>query len=98
MTQLRLHLTTPPRFERSPELAPLEILDAALEVSQTALLAAHVELAHGDIDDSTRGSCAMRANAVIVQARRLAAALAAYREAVDRDTRRAARERCRLPF
>lgn len=80
-----------PRFERSPRLVPLGDT-RRLEVSQTALLAAHVELAHGDNDDSTRG------HAVIVQARRLAAALAGYRDAVNRDTPRATRECPRLPF
>jgi hypothetical protein len=86
------------RFVPAPELAPLEILDAALAVSESALYAAHLELAHGDVDRTKRGSCVMRANAVIVQARRLGAALAAYRHAVDRDALRAAREVSQRPF
>jgi len=85
----------PPTLERfipAPELAPLEILDSAITISEAALYAAYLELAHGDVDRAKRGSCVMRANAVIVHARRLSAAIAAYRNALDRDSLRAARE------
>lgn len=98
MRQLHLRLPIPPVLERSPELAPLAILDAALTACEAALLASYAEIHHGDIEDAPRGSSVLRANAIITQARRLAAALAAYRDAVDRDALRVARERRRQPF
>jgi hypothetical protein len=85
-------------FEETPELSSLAILDTALLACEGALLAANPELMHGQLDDCHRGSAAIRANALIVQARRLSTALAAYREAVDRDTRRRAREEARRGF
>ena len=66
--------------------------------AEGALLAANPELMHGQVAHCPRASPAMRANTLIVQARRLATALAAYREAVSSDARRAARERTRRGF
>lgn len=85
-------------FEDAPELACLAVLDTALLVSEGALLAAHPDLMHGQVDNTSRASPTMRANALIVQARRLAAALAAYREAVDLQARRAARQLAQRHF
>ncbi len=98
MRQLQLRLPFPPRLERSPELAPLAILDAALSVSEAALLAEHADLYNGAIDAAPSGSSVLRANAVITHARRLAAALAAYREALDREAHRDDRHRQRMAF
>ena len=41
---MRLPLSTPEEIADEPELAPLEILSSAVEVSRRALLAAHPEL------------------------------------------------------
>ncbi|MHB8876692.1 MAG: hypothetical protein ACYC8T_23600 [Myxococcaceae bacterium] len=98
MRQLHLRLPIPPVLERSPELAPLAILDVALTACEAALLVSYAEIHHGAIEDSPRGSSVLRANAIITLARRLAAAIAAYRDAVDRDALRADRERRREPF
>ena len=97
MKQLPLQLPIPPVLERSPELAPLAILDAALTACEAALLASYAEIYHG-VGDTPRGSGLARASAVITQARRLGAVLAAYRDAVDRDARRVDRARCRRVF
>jgi hypothetical protein len=88
----QLSLPMPPSLDRWPELAPLAILDAALSASESALLAACPEIHCGGTGRAARGSTVVRAGAVILQARRLAAALAAYRDAVDREARRADRE------
>ena len=98
MRQLHLRLPIPPVLERSPELAPLAILDVALTACEAALLASYAEIHYGAIEDAPRGSSVLRANAIITLARRLAAAIAAYRDAVDRDALRADRERRREPF
>lgn len=95
MKQLLLPL--PPALERWPELAPLSILDAALSASESALLAVCPDI-HCAIGRAPRGSTVVRANAVILQARRLATALTAYRNAVDREARRADRELARRSF
>ena len=89
MKQLPLPFT--PALERWPELAPLAILDAALSASESALLAACPDLHHGT-SPTSRGTTAQRAGALILQARRLATAIAAYRSAVDRSVRRYERE------
>ena len=87
------------RLERSPELAYLAILEAALAACDAALFAAHPEIAHGALDVCERGSSAMRAHGILVAAHRLATALAAYREALGREERRQHRDRQRsLPF
>ena len=86
------------RFARSPELAALQILDAALTASEAVLLAAHPEVAHGALDVCPRGSSPMRAHSILVASRRLATALAAYREALGRDERRSRREQTYIPF
>lgn len=86
------------RFVRSPELAALQILDAALGACEVALLAAHPELAHGALDVCPRGSSPMRAHSILVASHRLATALAAYREALGRDERRTRREQMLIPF
>jgi hypothetical protein len=98
LRQLHLRLPIPPVLERCPELAPLAILDAALTACEAALLASYAEIHHGAIEDAPRGSSVLRANAIITQGRRLAAAIAAYRDAVDRDALREHRERHRQPF
>ena len=98
MRQLRLRLPIPPHLERSPELAPLAILDVALSASEAALLAQHADLYNGATDDAPRGSSVLRANAIIVHAHRLATALAAYRDALDRDARRERHQRHLMPF
>ncbi len=86
------------RFVRSPELASLQILDAALVACEAALLAAHPEVAHGALDVCPHGSSPMRAHSILVDSRRLATALAAYREALGRDERRTRRQQMLIPF
>lgn len=98
MRQLRLRLPIPPLLERSPELAALVILETALSASEAALLASYAEFYHGALDGLPRGSSVLRANAVVIHARRLAAALASYRDALDRDARREQRARDRMPW
>lgn len=94
----QLLLPFPPTLEHCPELASLAILDVALCASEYALLAVCPEILHGTLDGAPRGSTPMRANTLILQARRLAAAIAAYRASVDRDARRADRARLRRVF
>lgn len=98
MRQLHLRLPIPPLLESSPELAPLAILDAALSASEAALLASYAELYNGVLDGIPRGSAVLRARTIIAQARRLSVALAAYRDALDRDARREQRARDRVCF
>lgn len=98
MSQLRLRLPLPPMLQRSPELAALAILEAALTASEAALLAAYAELYNGALDGIPRGASVLRANAVIIHARRLAAALATYRDSLDRDALREERARHRISF
>jgi hypothetical protein len=89
------------RVARSPELASISILEAVLTTCETALLAAHPEVAHGALDVCERGSSAMRAHAVLVAGHRLATSLAAYREALGREERRVLKDKDRqrnLPF
>lgn len=95
---MTLRAPTPPYLEHSPELASLSILDAALLACEYAVLASCPEIHHGQIGDAARSSTTLRGQALILQARRLAAAISAYRDAVDRDARRADRERRRLPL
>ena len=92
MKQLPLPIPIPPTLDRWPELAPLAILDVALSASESSLLSACPEIHIEAFDRSPRGSSTRRAYAVILQARRLAAAIAAYRDAVDREARRAERD------
>ena len=98
MTELRLRLPIPPRLEASPELAPLAILAVALTACEAALLASWAELYNGALDGIPRGSTVLRAYDVILRARRLATAIAAYRDSLDRDARREERARNRMPF
>ena len=91
-------LPIPPRLERSPELAALAILEIALSASEAALLASYSELYNGMLDGVRRGSSVLRANSVIIHARRLAAVIAAYRDSLDRDARRVERDRYRTSF
>jgi len=86
------------RYARSPELAPLAILETAIVACQVALLAAQPEVAYGAIEVCPKGSSAMRAHGVLVAAHRLATALAAYREALGKEERRTRRQQDRLPF
>jgi hypothetical protein len=85
-------------LERFPELAALAILETALTASEAALLASYAELYNGALEGIPRGSSVLRANTVIIHARRLAAALATYRDSLDRDARREERERHRTSF
>ena len=98
MRQLRLRLPRPQMLERTPELAALAILDAALTASEAALLASNAELYNGALEGVPRGSSVLRANTVIIHARRLAAALATYRDSLDRDALREQRARHRISF
>ena len=98
MRQLRLRLPIPPLLERAPELAPLAILETALCASEAALLASYAELYNGALDGVPRGASVRRANAVIINARRLATVIAVYRDSLERDDRRADRERSRTSF
>lgn len=88
MRQLRLRLPIPPLLERSPELAALAILEAALSASEAALLASYSELYNGALDGIPRGASVLRANSVIIHARRLSTALATYRDSLEREARR----------
>lgn len=98
MKQLSVRLPVE-RYARSPELAPLAILDAALGACEVALFAAHQELAHGALDICPRGSSAMRAHGILVASQRLNVALASYRQALDKDERRARKaQNLSLPF
>jgi hypothetical protein len=85
-------------LERFPELAALAILETALAASEAALLASYAELYNGALEGIPRGSSVLRANSVIIHARRLAAALVTYRDSLDRDARREERERHRTSF
>ena len=98
MRQPRLRLPIPPLLERSPELAALAILETALSASEAAILASNAELYNGVLDGIPRGSSVLRANAVIIHARRLATVIAAYRDSLDRDDRRVERDRHRTSF
>jgi len=97
LRQLHLCLPTPPRLEASPELAPLAILEASLTACEAALLASYAEIYHGTNNDAPRGSSVVRANSIIIHSRRLAAVIAAYRDALEREDRRAERRR-RMSF
>jgi hypothetical protein len=96
--QLRIRLPRPPMLEHSPELAALPILEVALTASEAALLATYAELYNGALDGIPRGASVLRANAVIIHARRLAAAVASYRDSLDRDALREERARHRASF
>lgn len=86
------------QFSRSPELAALSVLGAAITASAAALLATHPEIAHGATDDCSRGSPALRAEAILVVARRFELALANYFQALGREERRTRRVQARFPF
>ena len=98
MRQLHLRLPIPPLLERSPELAALAILEAALSASEAALLASYAELYNGVLDGVPRGASVLRANAIIIHARRLATVLGSYRESLDREACREERLRYRTSF
>ena len=98
MRQLRLRLPLPSLLQHSPELAALGILETALSASEAALIASYVELYSGALDGLPRGSSVLRANSVIIHARRLASVIAAYRDSLDRDARRVDRARHRTSF
>jgi predicted TPR repeat methyltransferase len=85
-------------LERTPELAALAILEAALTASEAALLASYAELYNGALEGIPRGASVLRANTVIIHARRLAAALATYRDSLDRDALREQRALHRIAF
>jgi hypothetical protein len=86
------------QFARSPELASLSILGAAITACQAALLAAHPEVAHGATQDCPRGSSALRAEAILLAGRRLELAVASYIQALGREERQARRAQARFPF
>jgi hypothetical protein len=91
-------LPFPPALEQCPELASLAILDVALSAVEYALNAVCPEITHGTLNGAPCSSTVVRAKAIISQARRLGACIAAYRDAVDRDARRTDRERHRRAF
>jgi len=76
----------------APELATLALFEAAATASEALLCSIHDPLGHGAPDPRYRRSPASRAYAIVLLCRQLSAALAAYREAVDRESRRAQRE------
>lgn len=86
------HLLHRLQLERSPELAALAILETALSASEAVLLVSYAELYNGEIDGVPRGSSVLRANAVIIHARRLATVIATYRDSLDRDAQRRERD------
>ena len=98
MRQLRLRLPILPVLERSPEFGrarhprdgTLCLRGRAPRLVRRALQRA--------LDGIPRGSSVLRVNAVIIHARRLAAVIAAYRDALDRDARRVERDRHRTSF
>jgi hypothetical protein len=92
------YLPFPPMLEQCPELAPLAILDVALSAVEYTLKAVCPEITYGTPNGATASSIIVRANALILQARKLAAAIAAYRDAVERDTRRTHGEQQRRTF
>lgn len=99
MNALPLPMPVVERFARSPELPSLAILEAALAVCETALIAAHPDVAYGARGSPARGSTAMQVHAMLVAGRKLAATLASYREALGREEGRRIRERDRdMPF
>lgn len=79
----------PPEIARSPQLAVLTVLDAALVVADDALLAEHPELWDHDrpswrqLPDSQVRQARI-ADAIIGLARRLRGALGRYRQAIVR--------------
>jgi hypothetical protein len=92
------YLPFSPALNQCPELASLAILDVALSAVEYALCAASPEITCGTFDGAPRRSTVARANALILQARRLAACVAAYRDAVERDVRRIDRQRQQRTF
>ena len=98
MNLTSLHLPVE-RYTRSPELAPLAILEAALGACEIAIFAAHAELAHGALDVMPKGSSTMRAHGLLIAGHRLAVALAAYCEALSREERQQRKSQDRhMPF
>jgi len=87
---LRMPMTVQP--SRAPELATLALFEAAATASEALLCGIHDPLGHGTPALSSPRSSAARAWAIVYLCRRLSAALAAYREAVDREAARAQRE------
>lgn len=80
-----LRLPPPSRLARDPELAVLAILDAAIDASEFALSSVHpVFLQRG----SLRGSPLHSAKAIVLHGKRLAAEIAGYRNAIERERRR----------
>lgn len=67
------------------ELATLALLEAAANASEALLCSIHDPLSHHPYPVGHSRSPAARAGAVVVLCRRLCAALAEYRVAVDRD-------------
>jgi len=86
---LRMPMTMQP--SSAPELATLAIFEAAATASEALLCSRHDPFGHGADYSRYPRSTEYRAYAVILLCRRLSAALAAYREALDRETRRAQR-------
>jgi hypothetical protein len=83
---------TPPEIEHDPELAILAVLDAVLETTANALVAAHLELCDLQFDRRPTSRPTEIADAILRQVRPLRANLARYQTAVD-DQRRAAADR-----
>ena len=80
---------TPAQIENAPELASLATLGCALEMATTALLVAHPELCDLEPRESLPATATQATN-IIESARRLAADLAGYRSAIEKDLRRLA--------
>ena len=76
----------PPELARSPVLAPLTILDAALAVADHALLAEHPDLWTQDRPSwaPPPDAPARSAETIIVLARRLRSSLTRYRYALEK--------------
>jgi hypothetical protein len=79
-------LPTPRELATAPELAILAALEAAIDVTLVALVAAHQELrATGDSSDPVSSLVACAADNVIDTAQALAAAIIGYRLALSGD-------------
>ena len=78
----RRGLPTPSELGRAPELAILGALEATIDLTIVALVAAHPALrATDDGHDARLTAAAARADRVLAHAQALAAAIAAYRTA-----------------
>ena len=93
-THLCDHPPKPPEIARSPELAILTALDAALLVADYALLAEHPDLWDQDRPSwrPPPDTTARIANIIIGLARRLRGSLVTYRDAIEKRDQKALSE------